>query len=65
MPIDRQRVAKNIPAEADARNNKISITRQRRSEQALTIIQAVFRGVNVKWIEETTVPKLVVLGVQN
>jgi hypothetical protein len=42
MPITRQRVAKHIPAEANARNNKTSIARQRRGKQSLSTIQAVF-----------------------
>jgi hypothetical protein len=41
MSIARQRVAKHIPAEADARNNR-SIARQRRGKQALSTIHAVF-----------------------
>jgi hypothetical protein len=45
MPIDRQRVAKHIPAEANARNNNTYIARQRRDKQALSKIQAVFRVV--------------------
>jgi hypothetical protein len=42
MPIARQQVAKHIPAEANARNNKTPIARQRRGKQALTTIRAVF-----------------------
>jgi hypothetical protein len=42
MPIARQRVAKHIPAEAKARNNRASIARQRRCKQALLKIQAMF-----------------------
>jgi hypothetical protein len=42
MPIDRQRVAKHIPSEANARNNRTSIVRQRGGKQALSTIQAVF-----------------------
>jgi hypothetical protein len=42
MPIARQRVAKQIPAEANARNNRTSVARKRRGRQALSTIQAVF-----------------------
>jgi hypothetical protein len=37
----------NIPAEADARNNR-SVARQRRGKQALLTIQAVFSMESVK-----------------
>jgi hypothetical protein len=42
MPIARQRIAKHIPAEANARNNRRCIDRQRRGKQALSTIQVVF-----------------------
>jgi hypothetical protein len=42
MPIFRQRLAKHIPAEANARNSRRFIARQRRVKQALPTVQAVF-----------------------
>jgi hypothetical protein len=42
MSIARQRVAKHIPAEANARNNMTSIARQLRGNQAFSTIQDVF-----------------------
>jgi hypothetical protein len=42
MPIARQRVAKHIPADANARNNRTSIAKELRCNQALSTIQAVF-----------------------
>jgi hypothetical protein len=42
MPIARQRAAKRIPAEANARKNRTSIARQRRGKQVWVTIQAVF-----------------------
>jgi hypothetical protein len=43
MPIARQRVAKHIPAEANARNNRTFIARQRGGKRAFTTIEeAVF-----------------------
>jgi hypothetical protein len=43
MPIARQRVAKHISTEANARNNRSSIVRQRRGKHAFkTIQEAVF-----------------------
>jgi hypothetical protein len=43
MAIARQRVAKHIPAEAKARNNRTSIGRQRRGKHAFaTIEEAAF-----------------------
>jgi hypothetical protein len=42
MSIARQRVAKHIPAGANARNNLRSIVRQRHGKEALSTIQAVF-----------------------
>jgi hypothetical protein len=41
-PIARQRVAKHIPAESNARNNRTLIARQWRGKQALLTIQDVF-----------------------
>jgi hypothetical protein len=52
IPIARQRTAKHIPAEANMRNNRIFIARQRRGKQALSVIQAVFS------VESVQVPKL-------
>jgi hypothetical protein len=65
MPIARQRVAKHIPAEANARNNTRSIARQRHGKQALSTIQAVFREIRAKCLEESQVPKLAFVEVQN
>jgi hypothetical protein len=48
--IARQRAAKHIPTEANARNNRRSIARQRHGKQAFSTMQAVFRVVRVKWI---------------
>jgi hypothetical protein len=42
MPIARQRVAKHISSEANARNNRTSIAKQRRGKQALSTIQDMF-----------------------
>jgi hypothetical protein len=42
MPIARQRVAKHIPSEANARSNRISIARQQRGKQAFSTIEDVF-----------------------
>jgi hypothetical protein len=42
MPIARQRVAKHIPVEAHARNNRTYIARQQLGKQALLTIQDVF-----------------------
>jgi hypothetical protein len=61
VPIDRQLVAKHILAEANAWNNRRSIARQRRGKQALSTIQAVFRGVRAMWIYESRFPKLAVV----
>jgi hypothetical protein len=44
MSIARQRAAKHIPTEANARNNGRSIARQWRGKQALSTIQVVFRA---------------------
>jgi hypothetical protein len=45
-PIARQRVGKHIPAEANARNNRTSVGRQRNCKHAsVTIEDGVFRGV--------------------
>jgi hypothetical protein len=48
MPVARQRVAKHIPAEENARNNRTSIARQRRGKQALSTIQDVFLWVRLE-----------------
>jgi hypothetical protein len=48
MPIARQRVAKHIPAEANARNSRRSIARQRRGKQVLSTIQAVLSVESVQ-----------------
>jgi hypothetical protein len=50
MPIVRQPVAEHIPAEANARNSRSSIAKQRRCKQALSTIRAVFRAVRAKWV---------------
>jgi hypothetical protein len=42
MPIAIQRVVKHIPAEANARNNRTSIARQRYGKQTLSTTQDVF-----------------------
>jgi hypothetical protein len=42
MLIARQWVAKHISAKPNARNNKASIAKQRRSKQALSAMPAVF-----------------------
>jgi hypothetical protein len=60
MRIAWQRVAKHIPAEANARNNRRSIARQRRGKQALSAIQVVFHGVRAKRLQGSRVPKLAV-----
>jgi hypothetical protein len=39
MPIARQRCAKHIPADENARNNRISIARQRRGKHAFATIE--------------------------
>jgi hypothetical protein len=44
IPTARQRVAKHIPTEANALNNRTYIVRQRRDKQALSTVQDVFRG---------------------
>jgi hypothetical protein len=44
--IARQRVGKHVPVDANARNNIMSVVRQRRCKQAsLEIEDCVFRGV--------------------
>jgi hypothetical protein len=51
MLIVRQRVAKHIPAEANAWYNRRSIARQRRGKLAfVNNTGCVFRGVRAKWI---------------
>jgi hypothetical protein len=42
MSISKERVAKYISAEANARNNRTSIARQRHGKQGLSTIQTVF-----------------------
>jgi hypothetical protein len=42
MTIARQRVAKHIPAEANAQSNRASIARHRRGKQVMSTIPAVF-----------------------
>jgi hypothetical protein len=49
-PTARQRVAKHIPAEANAWSNRTSTVRQRHAKDALSTIQAAFRGVRAKWL---------------
>jgi hypothetical protein len=49
--ITRQRLAKHISAEANARNNRTFIATQRLSKQAcLTIEGLVFHGVRAEWL---------------
>jgi hypothetical protein len=48
MPIARQRLGKDIPAEANACNNRTSISRQRISKHASLIIEAVFSAWAVR-----------------
>jgi hypothetical protein len=45
MPTARQKIAKHIPAEANARTNRTSTARQWRGKQALQTIQVVFSMV--------------------
>jgi hypothetical protein len=61
MPTARQRVAKHIPAEANAQNNRFN-ARQRCGKQALSRIQAVFHGVCGKWMQESRILKLCSCG---
>jgi hypothetical protein len=42
IPIAKQRLPKHIPAEANVRNNRTSIVRQRRGKHASSTIQAAF-----------------------
>jgi hypothetical protein len=49
-PIARQRLGKHIPAQEYARNNRMSIARQRTSQWASLIIEAVFYVVRAKWL---------------
>jgi hypothetical protein len=48
LTIARQRVAIHIPVEANAWNNRRSISRQRRGKQALSTIQTVFSVESVQ-----------------
>jgi hypothetical protein len=41
-PIDRQRLGKHIPAEANASNNRTSITRQQISEEAFSTTEMLY-----------------------
>jgi hypothetical protein len=62
MPIIRQRVAKHIPAETNARNNRTSIAKQRHSKQIFSTIQTVFSVESAKsGYKKSPVPKLVLL----
>jgi hypothetical protein len=48
-PIARQRVDKHVPAEANARNSRTSIAKQRSCKHVyLTIEDGVFRGVRAE-----------------
>jgi hypothetical protein len=49
-PIARQRLRKQIPAEANARNNRMSITRERISKHESLTIEAVLCVVSSKWL---------------
>jgi hypothetical protein len=49
IPIARQRIGKQIPAETNARNSRTSIIRQRSYKHtSLRIEDGVFRGVRAK-----------------
>jgi hypothetical protein len=48
IPIARQRLCKHIPAEANARNNRTSIARQRISKHTSVTIDAVFSAWSVQ-----------------
>jgi hypothetical protein len=49
IPIARQRVGRHIPAEANTRNNRMSVARQRSCKHAfLTTEDGVLRGVRAK-----------------
>jgi hypothetical protein len=47
-PIHRQQLGKHIPAEANARNTKTSIARQRIRKHALLTIEAVLSALSVQ-----------------
>jgi hypothetical protein len=48
VPIARQRLDNHIPTEANTRNNRTSIARQRISKHASLIIEAVFSALSVQ-----------------
>jgi hypothetical protein len=48
MPIARQRLGKHIPAEANVRNNRTSIARQRISKHTFLRIETVFSAWSVQ-----------------
>jgi hypothetical protein len=48
IPIARQRLGKHIPAEANARNNRTSIAKQRISKHTSLTIEAVFSAWSVQ-----------------
>jgi hypothetical protein len=47
IPIARQRLGKHIPAEANSRNNRTSIPRQRTSKHTSLTTEAVFSAWSV------------------
>jgi hypothetical protein len=49
-PIARQRLDKHIHAEANGRNNRTSIAKQRISKHASLTIQTVFCVVRERWL---------------
>jgi hypothetical protein len=64
VSIPSQRVAKHRPADANTRNNRRYIARQQRGKQALSTIQAVFRGVRAKRIGSCGRTRMRIEGVQ-
>jgi hypothetical protein len=48
IPIARQQLGKHIPVEANARNNRTSIAKQRISKHASLTIEAVFSAWSVQ-----------------
>jgi hypothetical protein len=56
----RQRLAKHIPAEVNARNNRTSVARQRRDKHASSTIHAVFPlepvPMGYKWTQSEDAP---------
>jgi hypothetical protein len=42
LPIDRQRLGQHIPAQANARDNRTSIARQRRGKHASSTVWVMF-----------------------